>query len=192
LPDSGKGVAAVKVDLVARNLDVSDELRDYITKKLSRIEKHFDKGIPAQVVLSKERGRQTVEITLPLDGMVVRSEEATLDIYASINLAVDKIERQIEKYRARFQRRKRAGRAQVRSVAPDGVLSPPAAGLEAEDEPRLVKVKRFDIKPMNVDEAIMQMNLLGHDFFMFTSSETEQVNVLYRRKDGNYGLIESE
>lgn len=185
-------MAAVKVDLVARNLDVSDELRDYITKKLSRIEKHFDKGIPAQVVLSKERGRQTVEITLPLDGMVVRSEEATLDIYASINLAVDKIERQIEKYRARFQRRKRAGRAQVRSVAPDGALSPPAAGLEAEDEPRLVKVKRFDIKPMNVDEAILQMNLLGHDFFMFTSSETEQVNVLYRRKDGNYGLIESE
>mgnify|MGYP002813446338 CR=1 FL=1 len=186
-------MAAVKVDLVARNLEVSDELRDYITKKLSRIEKHFDKGIPAQVVLSKERGRQTVEITLPLDGMVVRSEEATLDIYASINLAVDKIERQIEKYRARFQRRKREGRAQVRSVVPEGALSPPTAGLPgAEDEPRLVKVKRFDIKPMNVEEAIMQMNLLGHDFFVFTSSETEQVNVLYRRKDGNYGLIESE
>jgi putative sigma-54 modulation protein len=188
-------VAAVRVEFVARNFVVSDELRDYITKKLSRIEKHFDKGLPAQVVLSKERGRQTVEITLPLDGMVVRGEEATLDIYASINLAVDKIERQIQKYRDRFQRRKREGRAQVRSVAPDGALPPPAVtGLAggAEDEPRLVKVKRFNIKPMHVDEAIMQMNLLGHDFFVFTSSETEQVNVLYRRKDGNYGLIESE
>lgn len=181
-------MAGLKVDLVARNLEVTDDLRAHVEKKLRKIEKHFAKGIPAQVVLTSERGRQIVEITIPLDGMVVRGQEATNDIYAAVNLAVEKIERRIEKYRARFQRRKREGRAQARSVT---VREVPAPAEEVE-EPRVVKVKRFNIKPMTVDEAILQMNLLGHDFFVFMSSDTEQVNVLYRRKDGDYGLIEPE
>jgi len=179
----------VKIDLAARNLEVTEDLREYITKKLSKIEKYFAKNVVAQVVLSAERERQIAEITLPLDGLVVRSQEATDDIYASVNLAVDKIERRIERYRARFLRRKREGRAQVRSV---GAAEPVQLAEESGPEPRLVKVKRFAIKPMTVDEAILQMNLLGHDFFVFTNGETEQVNVLYRRKDGNYGLIEPE
>lgn len=175
----------MKIDVTARNLEITDDLREHLTKKLGKIGKYFDKGVVAQAVLSSERDRQIVEITLPLDGMVVRGEESTDDIYASVNLAVDKIERQVMKYRARFQERKREGRALARSL-------PPEPAPEGELEPRLVKVKRFNIKPMTVDEAIMQMNLLGHDFFVFMSSETEQVNVLYRRKDGNYGLIEPE
>jgi putative sigma-54 modulation protein len=174
----------LKIDLSARNLELTDDLRDHVEKKLSKIVKYFDKGVPAQVVLSSERGRHIVEITIPLDGLVVRGEEASADIYASVNQAVEKIERQIGKYRARFQRRKREGRAWARSI--------PAPEAAESEEPKLVKVKRFNIKPMTVDEAIMQMNLLGHDFFVFTSAETEQVSVLYRRKDGNYGLIESE
>lgn len=173
----------MKVDLTARGLEITDELREYVWKKLSKIEKFFDQTLPAQVVLSSERGRQIAELTLPLNGLYVRGEEGTDDIYASVNLAVDKIERQINKYRTRLQRRKREGRAQARSVPPREAVA---------EEPRLVKVKRFNIKPMTVDEAIMQMNLLGHDFFVFTSADTEQVNVLYRRKDGNYGLIEPE
>jgi putative sigma-54 modulation protein len=176
----------LKIDLTALNIDVTDDLRNHVEKKLGKIEKYFDRSASAQVVLSSERERQIVEITLPLEGLVVRGQEATSDIYASVNLAVDKIERRIERYRARFQRRKREGRAQARSLA---AQTTPA---ETGGEPRLVKVKRFNIKPMNVDEAIMQMNLLGHDFFVFMSSETEQVNVLYRRKDGDYGLIEPE
>ncbi len=187
-PKSQKGVNRLKIDLVARNLEVTDDLRDYVEKKLGKIEKYFDKGVPAQVVLSSERGRQIVEITMPLGGMVVRGQEATNDIYAAVNLAVEKIERRLEKYRARFQRRKREGRARARSVA---VRETPAPA-EENGEARVVKVKRFNMKPMTVDEAILQMNLLGHDFFVFTSSETEQVNVLYRRKDGDYGLIEPE
>ncbi len=179
----------MKVDLVSRGLEVTDDLRDHVEKKLGKIEKYFAKGVPAQVVLSSERGRQIVEITLPLDGMVVRGQEANSDVYAAVNLAVERIERRIEKYRARFQRRKREGRAQARSVAPEA-RAPEAA--PATEEPKVVKVKRFYIKPMAVDEAILQMNLLGHDFFVFMSSETEQVNVLYRRKDGDYGLIEPE
>lgn len=181
-----EGVMWLKIDVTARNLEVTDALRNHVEKKLGRIAKYFDTKVAAQVVLSSERERQIVEITLPLDGLVVRGQEATSDIYASVNLAVDKIERRVERYRARFQRRKREGRAQVRSVAPQPVPAEPG------EEARLVKVKRFNIKPMSVDEAIMQMNLLGHDFFVFMSSETEQVNVLYRRKDGDYGLIEPE
>lgn len=176
----------MRIDFVARNLEITDELREYISKKLGKIGKYFAKNVLAQVVLTSERERQIVEITLPLEGMVVRGEESTGDVYASVNLAVEKIERQVVKYRARFQERKREGRAQARSLPEE---RPRAADT---DEPRLVKVKRFNIKPMTVDEAILQMNLLGHDFFVFTSSETEQVNVLYRRKDGDYGLIEPE
>ena len=179
----------MKIDLVAKNLEVTDDLRNHIAKKLRKIEKYFEKGVPAQVVLSSERGRQIVEITLPLDGMVVRGQEATGDVYASVTQAVEKIERRIEKYRARFLRRKREGRAQARSV-PESADLPPDG--ETGPEPRVVKVKRFNMKPMTVEEAILQMNLLGHDFFVFLRSETEQVNVLYRRKDGDYGLIEPE
>jgi putative sigma-54 modulation protein len=176
----------LRIDLSARNLTVSDDLRDHVEKKLRKIEKYFDSSAAAQVVLSSERDRQIAEITLPLDGLVVRGQEATSDIYASVNLVVEKIERRIERYRSRFQRRKREGRAQARSVAAEAITG------QQDEEARLVKVKRFNIKPMNVDEAIMQMNLLGHDFFVFMSSDTEQVNVLYRRKDGDYGLIEPE
>lgn len=179
-----EGVAPLKIDLTARNLEVSDDLRDYVKKKLGKIEKSFERSSVAQVVLTSEgKDRQIAEITLPVNGMYVRGEEVTDDIYASVNLAVDKIERQIAKYRARFERRKREGRATARSVAPEP---------GADGDSQVVKVKRFAMKPMTVDEAVMQMNLLGHDFFVFESAETEQVNVLYRRKDGNYGLIEPE
>jgi putative sigma-54 modulation protein len=173
----------MKLEMTARNLEISDDLRTYVEKKLSKIGKFSDKSAPAQVVLKNEKGRYIVEITLPFDGMFVRGEEATGDIYSSLNLAVEKIERQLNKYRTRLQRRKREGRAQVRSLPEE------AAGA---NEPGLVRVKRFNIKPMPVEEAILQMNLLGHDFYVFTNAETERVGVVYRRKDGNYGLIEPE
>jgi len=180
----------VKLDLTARNLEVSDELRSYVEKKLGKLGKFVERGMPAQVVLKSEKDRQIAEITLPFDGMFVRGEEATGDIYASVNLAIDKIERQINKYRTKIQRRKRDKRAQVRSVPEES-----AAGSPADvdiGEPRLVKVKRFSMKPMDPQEAIMQMNLLGHDFYVFTNAENEQICVVYRRRDGNYGLIEPE
>lgn len=178
----------MKIELTARNLEISDELRSYVEKKLAKVEKHYDKRMPAQVVLKAEKDRQIAEITLPVDGMFARGEEATDDIYASVNLAVDKIERQLVKYRTRFQRRKRQGRATVRSV-PLGEAATPACDGE---EPQIVRTKRFSMKPMHIDEAILQMNLLGHDFYLFRSSETEQISAVYRRRDGNYGLIEPE
>ena len=173
----------MKPELTARNLELTDDLRTHVEKKLRKIGKYSDKSAPAQVVLKHEKGRYIAEITMPFDGMFVRGEEATGDIYASLNLAVEKIERQLNKYRTRFQRRKREGRAQMRSIAPEEAY---------KDEPGLVRVKRFNIKPMPVEEAILQMNLLGHDFYVFTNADTEQVGVVYRRKDGNYGLIEPE
>jgi putative sigma-54 modulation protein len=174
----------VKFDLTAKNVEVSDDLRRHIEKKLAKIEKYFEKGVPAQVVLKGEKDRQIVEITLPFNGMFVRGEEATSDIYASVNLAVEKIERQIVKYRTRFQRRKREARQTARAV--------PYPEQAEDDEPRIVRTKRFSMKPMPAEEAVLQMNLLGHDFYVFISADTEQVAVVYRRRDGNYGLIEPE
>jgi len=146
------------------------------------LERYFENIDEAIATLSVEKERHIVEVTVPLNGgMLLRGEEETNDMYASVDLVMEKLERQIEKYKTKIARKMK-----------DGKLLDLAAGQEkaAEEEPRLVRTKRFAMKPMPVEEAILQMNLLGHDFFVFSNAETEEVNVVYRRRDGNYGLIE--
>ncbi len=146
------------------------------------MERYFENIDEAIATLSVEKERHIVEVTVPLNGgMLLRGEEETNDMYASVDLVMEKLERQIEKYKTKIARKMK-----------DGKLLDLAAGQEkaAEEEPRLVRTKRFAMKPMPVEEAILQMNLLGHDFFVFSNAETEEVNVVYRRRDGNYGLIE--
>ena len=126
-----------------------------------------------------EKGRHIVEVTVPVNGMLLRGEEATDDMYASIDLVVEKLEKQIDKYKTRLTRKLRP------QIADEPVP-------KVFDDPVIVKTKRFAIKPMAVDEAVMQMNLIGHDFFVFADADTNQVNVVYRRRDGNYGLIEPD
>ena len=157
-------------------------MRQYVEKKLSKLERYFENIDEAIATLSVEKERHIVEVTVPLNGgMLLRGEEETNDMYASVDLVMEKLERQIEKYKTKIARKMK-----------DGKLLDLAAGQEkaAEEEPRLVRTKRFAMKPMPVEEAILQMNLLGHDFFVFSNAETEEVNVVYRRRDGNYGLIE--
>lgn len=168
-----------------KNIEVTDALRDYVEKRVGKLTRYFDDIQEAQVTLLVERDNHVVEVTIPVNGLLLRGEESSPDMYASIDLVVEKLEKQIEKYKTRLAKRLRGP-----SVKELAGLRPEK---EAEEEsPKLVKVKRFAVKPMPVDEAIMQMNLIGHSFFVFANAETEEVNVVYRRKDGNYGLIEPE
>jgi putative sigma-54 modulation protein len=171
------------VHVRGRNIEVTEALKEYISKRLGKLDKYIDNLGEAQATLSVVRGFHRIEVTIPINGMILRGEESTDDMYASTDLVVEKLEKQIEKYKGKLQKR---GARFVNDVKAS------ASVIAEDDAPRLVRTKRFAIKPMPVDEAVLQMNLLGHNFFVFSNAETEQVNVVYKRKDGNYGLIEPE
>ena len=167
-----------------KNLDITPALKDYVEKRVKKVTKYFDKTGDIMVILKVEKGRHQVEVTVPVNGILLRGEESTSDMYASIDQVMDKIEKQIEKYKTKLAKKFRSGGFRADAA-------PATAVVEAEDN-ELVRTKKFAVKPMDSEEAILQMNLLYHDFFMFLNIETEQVNVVYRRKDGHYGLIEPQ
>lgn len=172
----------MKVLVRGRNVDVTNALKEYVEKRVGKLNKFLDNVDEAIVIMSVEGDSHKAEVTVPYNGIILRGEEATGDMYSSIDLLVDKMEKQIDKYKGKINRRR-----------VNGQKVPQRNWAHDEDEsPRVVKTKRFAIKPMPVDEAVMQMNLLGHSFFVFSNAETEQVNVVYKRKDGNFGLIEPE
>jgi len=171
----------VQVQVRGKNLEVTQALQQYVAQKLSHLDRFSDHLGRAQVTLSVERENHICEVTIPLGHRLLRAEEQSPDMYASIDLVVDKLQRQIEKYRTRILARRAEG--EERSLE---------EGAPAAPEGRVVRTKRYPIKPMTVDEAILQMELLGHDFFIFTNAETERVSLVYRRRDGNFGLIEPE
>ena len=168
-----------------KNIDVTPALRDYVEKRIGKITKYFEMLGEISVVLTVEKGRHIVEVTVPANGIILRGEEATSDMYTSIDLVIEKLEKQIEKYKTKLERRLRGKGFKAELVTP--VAAP--ASVDEDGFP-LVKTKRFAVKPMDVPEAIMQMNLVHHDFYVFINSDSEDVNVVYRRKDGAYGLIE--
>lgn len=170
-----------------KNINVTEALRDRVVKKLGKLDKFFLPDTEAHVTLSVEKTRQIVEVTILFNGMILRAEVANDDMYASIDKAVDVLERQIRKNRTRLEKRLRQEGFAAGSVKEDL-----ANEIDEENEFKVVRSKKFAIKPMDVEEAILQMNLLGHEFFVFSNADTKQVNVVYRRKDGNYGLIEPE
>ncbi|CEP66964.1 Ribosomal protein S30Ae/sigma 54 modulation protein [Moorella glycerini] len=173
----------MEIIIRGKNLPVTEALKQYIEKRLSKIERYLEGVDEVQVNLSVNRDSHVVEVTIPLNGYLLRGEEATGDMYGSVDLVVEKLEKQIAKYKTRLARKLKNG------TLKELVAENPE---EATPEPKLIRTKRFPIKPMPVEEAILQMNLLGHNFFVFSNAETEEVNVLYRRRDGNYGLIEPE
>ncbi len=170
-----------------KNITVTDALKDYVEKRIGKLDKYFDTETEAQVCLSVTRENNIIEVTILLNGMILRGEEVTPDMYTSIDKVVDKLEKQVERYKTKFNRNLRQKAVNLLKVEPD--LRPEE---EVEEEPKVVRVKRFAMKPMTLEEAVLQMNLLGHDFFVFFNAETEDVNVIYKRKDGNYGHIEPE
>jgi len=169
-----------------KNIEITPALKDYVEKRIGKVTKYFDNVGDITVILTVEKGRHIVEVTVPLNGMLLRGEEATTDMYTSVDLVIEKLEKQIDKYKTKIGRKLRTGAFKAEFAA-----SAVTDALDGEDFP-LVKTKRFAVKPMDVQEAIMQMNLINHDFYVFTNADTEEVNVVYRRKDGNYGLIEPE
>lgn len=173
----------MKIVVRGKNFEVTNALKEWVEKKIGKVEKYFDNIEEAQVKLVVDGDRHRAEVTIPLDGIVLRGEEETGDMYASIDNVIDKMERQIEKYKTRIDRRLK--NESVRDLIPE-------RNGRGYEEPKVVRTKRFAVKPMPVDEAIMQMNLIGHNFFVFRNADTEEVNVVYLRNDGNYGLIEPE
>ncbi len=171
------------ISVRGKNIQVTPALKEYVEKRIGKLGRFFESQQEAQVTLSVQKDSHRVEVTMPLNGYVLRGEEETADMYASVDMVLDKLERQVEKYKTRIARKLKD--ESIRDMVP-------AAGQGVEEEPRVVRTKRFAIKPMPVDEAILQMNLVGHSFFVFSNAETEEVNVLYKRKDGNYGLIEPQ
>lgn len=176
----------MKFQIRGKNIQLSEALKEYVEKRLGKLDKYFDNNPEAIVTLIVEKDRHRVEVTMPINGYILRGEEESTDMYACIDLVLEKLEKQIGKYRTRLLKRNKS--QSIKDLTPGSEI----AQAEEYKEPVLVRTKRFAIKPMPLEEAIMQMNLLGHSFYVFSNAETEEVNVVYRRKDGNYGLIEPE
>lgn len=175
----------MRVIVTGKNMEVSPALREYAEKKIKKISRYVKRSVTCQATFSVERGRHILEVTAPIDGYLLRGEEQASDPMTCVDQVVEKLERQLDKYKTRVLRReKNADQKEVDQAAA------PAEAFPGEGA--IVKVKRFAMKPMSPEEAVMQMDLLGHDFFVFANAETGLVNVVYRRKDGNYGLIEPE
>jgi putative sigma-54 modulation protein len=178
----------MKIIFKGKHIEVTDAMRNYIEKRLSKIERHFDHILEVIVTLSVEKNRQIVEATLQARRALIRAEEETNDMYTSIDKVADKLERQIQKYKEKYFQKPHPG-TEKKGLANQEV---DAEDSESDKIAKIVKTKRFAIKPMSVEEAAMQMDLLGHNFFVFANDNTNKVNVLYKRKDGNFGLIEPE
>lgn len=161
-----------------RNVKVTEALRAHAEKKLGKLQRFWGGVEAVQVVMTVEHQQHICEVTIPLRGAVLRGEARAEDMYVAFDLVVEKLERQIRRYKARFEQREKA--------------ESPLLANDGKDKDAIVRQKRFPAKPMHPDEAVMRMNLLGHDFFAFVNAETEQVSVVYKRHDGRYGLLEPE
>ncbi|MFC0187383.1 ribosome hibernation-promoting factor, HPF/YfiA family [Fictibacillus aquaticus] len=176
------------------NIEVTEALRNYVEKKVLKLTKYFNEtpNSDVHVNLKVNNSEQSIEVTIPMKGLLLRAEERHLDLYAAIDLVVEKLERQIRKHKTKVNRKFRAA-DNAKHMFTNGTEGISTQVLEEEDEElEIVREKRFDLKPMDAEEAIMQMDLLGHSFFVFSNAETSKTNVVYRRKDGKYGLIVPE
>ena len=167
-----------------KNLDITEGLRSAVMEKLGKLERYFTPDTEVHVTLSFEKERQKIEVTIPVKGTIIRAEQESNDMYVSIDLVEEIIERQLKKYKNKIVDKKQA------AVAFSDLFI--NEEYDSNDEVDIVKVKKFAMKPMDPEEACVQMELLGHSFYVFLNSETEQVNVVYKRKGNTYGLIEPE
>ena len=176
----------MKLTIIGRNISVTDGLRNMVEKKLGKLDKFFRQDTACTVTLSTQKDMHKIEVTIPVKGTVIRAEQETEDMYQSIDLVVDVIERQIQKYRKKIIDRRQSA------------LAFSEAFLEKEQdktedaEIRILRTKQIDLKPMTPEEACLQMELVGHSFFVFQNGDSGKVNVVYKRKENSYGLIEPE
>lgn len=176
----------MKLNFTGKNIDITDALRDVTDKKLSKLDKYFQSDIEGNVTFSSEKNRKIIEVTINLPGTIIRVEEATDDMYKSIDRTVDILERQIRKYKTKLQKQYRNND----TIRFDNVAPLPLE--DNSDKEKIVRNKKFIVRPMSAEEAVLQMELLGHNFYVFLNADTDDMAVAYKRKDGNYGLIEPE
>lgn len=184
----------MRIEFTGRDVTPPSAFEQYAEKRLARLERFAKRVGTVRVVLSEQRGRKTVEITADLDGTLIRSETRAPEERVAFDSALEKLERQIDRYKTRFQRRRRASRraAETQGEFAQEVLVEDEGEEEEEEEVRVVRTKTVSLKPMSPEEAVLQMELLGHDFFLFRNADSDLVSVVYRRTAGDYGLIECE
>jgi putative sigma-54 modulation protein len=172
-----------------KHIEVPSDYREYATSKLGKLARYFEHVQDVHLVESTARGRHIVEATLKVDGTVIRAEEHAPDFETAVDRVAEKLERQLKRYRSRFVTRKRES---LVGHKPEEIVAATQSDSEAEEEqlPPIVRTKRFPVKPMDPEEAALEMELVGHDFYVFLNAESNQVNVVYRRQEGNIGLIE--
>ena len=181
-----KGLDIMKFIISGRNIDITDGLRSAVEDKLGKLEKFFTDVTEIHVTLSVEKERQKIEVTIPVKGNIIRSEQVSNDMYVSIDLVEEIIERPLRKYRKKIiDKKQNAGTFQQGYIEKD-------FEDENTNEIKIIRTKKFGFKPMYPEDACVQMELLGHNFFVFLNAETEEVNVVYKRKGNTYGLIEPD
>ena len=175
------------ITVTFRHMEHSDALEAYAKEKVGRLSKYLDSILDAHVILFVEKNRHTAEVTMNVSGVTINGQETREDMYSALDLVVEKLERQIKKHKDRIMRRRPAHKLPAKA-ATSSIIS--SESMEESSAPQIIKVEDYSIKPMTLEEAAMQIDLLHNDFLVFTNAGSERVNVIYRRKDGNYGLIE--
>lgn len=180
----------LKFNIRGENVEVTESIRDYVVKRISKLQKFFEDSVEATAHVNlKVYSNRTykVEVTIPLPYLTLRAEETSNDMYGSIDLVTDKLERQIRKYKTKVNRKSREkGLKNLEFVPSDDTAE------ENSEDLKIVRTKQVSLKPMDAEEAALQMDMLGHDFFIFQDAETDSTSIVYRRNDGRYGLIEAE
>lgn len=167
-----------------KNLDITEGLRSAIEEKIGKLERYFTDTTEVHVTLSTEKNRQKIEITIPMKGSIIRAEEVSSDMYVSIDLVEEVIERQLRKYKNKLVDQQQTAASLSKAFVEEEIHD--------DDEIKIIRSKRFAMKPMDPEEACIQMDLLGHNFYVFRNAETDEVNVVYKRKGNTFGLIEPE
>ena len=179
-----EGMISMKFIIVGRNIEVTPGLRAAVEEKIGKLDKYFNPDTEVHVTLSVEKDRQKIEVTIPVKGSIIRSEQVSNDMYVSIDLVEEIIERQLKKYKNKIVDKQQTAASFSKAYVENDYTD--------DEEIKIVRTKKFDIKPMYPEDACIQMELLGHNFFVFCNAETDQVNVVYKRKGDTYGLIEPE
>ncbi len=177
----------MRISITGRNIDLTQGIKEAVEDKLSKLEKYFKPDTDVFVTLSVEKDRQKIEVTIPTKGHVIRSEQVSSDMYVSIDLVEEAIERQLKKYKNKISAKQQAAAGSFKQEYLDADYAE-----EDDDEIKIVRTKRFGMKPMYPEDACIQMELTGHDFFVFRNADTDEVNVVYKRKGNTYGIIEPE
>ena len=174
----------MKFIIIGKNIEVTPGLKSAVEEKIGKLEKYFNPDTEAHVTLSVEKDSQKIEVTIPVKGKIIRSEQSSSDMYVSIDLVEEIIERQLKKYKSKIVSKQERNTSFKQEFIDND--------YEDDEEIKIIRSKKFDIKPMYPEDACIQMELLGHDFYVFCNAETDQVNVVYKRKGNTYGLIEPE